>query len=658
LRKMLVNEAEKDAWVIGDSWRGIMQITEIRNYLHPMLTYKLLCENTNHSFNISKSHSWEKITSNGIDFGKKLQKAFQQLENLNDSLKDVFTIFNFDSIEDDLSLFKVADSVLNRHSFSRDLYDDPSSLIGTVTKYLEDLLEAFISREGAYGGESSSPRSITTLLPRLLDKTSGTICDHASGLNGFLIEANKYARLNKGEVELYGQEINPQTRALGIMNLIIHEMYPEVADVKLGNTITNPQLKDDDGQLMKFDGILSSPPFALSNWGYEEAEKDVYGRFRYGLPSRSYGDMAFVLHSISTLKEDGKAVIVVPNGVLFRGASEGKIRASLIQENLIEAVIGLPANLFIGTGIPVAVLVINKNKLNAMKDRILFINAEDSYGKAMRNQNVMRESDIIDIVDAYQNYKQIEGYSRIVPINEIADNDWNLNPMRYLERAEVSSKIGNANINRKKYEQSELPKVLLGEIADVERGINPSKEESEESEATHYLVNLVNVQNDRIIAEGLKGITLSPRRARDYELEAGDILLSSRGTMPKMTVVTPEDIQEKPLVFSQNFLRIRASDRTKFEPHFIKAFLESPIGQYYLQAYQRGTTVTVLSHKDVASIKLPKLTVDQQREVAQMLLQADELYQKAMEEAKTKHEQSYSDSYHLMGISDTYSKVD
>lgn len=135
-------------------------------------------------------------------------------------------------------------------------------------------------------------------------------------------------------------------------------------------------------------------------------------------------------------------------------------------------------------------------------------------------------------------------------------------------------------------------------------------------------------------------------------------MLSSRGTLLKMTVVKPEDIQEKALVFSQNFLRIRVSDRSKYEPNFIKAFMESPIGQYYLQAYQRGTTVTVLSHKDVASIKLPKLTFDHQREVAQMLLHADELYQKAMEEAKGKHEKSYTDSYQLMGISNSYSKID
>ncbi|QRG65966.1 N-6 DNA methylase [Brevibacillus choshinensis] len=657
MKNAIMAGAEQDAWVIGDIWRGEMQVSEMRHYLQPMATYKLLCENLDHNFIIPEGYSWEALTSNGIDFGKKMFIAFQELESMNPSLKDVFTITDFTRFQDDLSLYKVADTVLNRQSYCRESYDDSSPLTGTVTRYLEGLFEAFVSREGVYGGEVSSPKSITTLLPRLLDITSGTISDHASGISGFLIEAYKYAQLNQSEVSLYGQEINAQTRAMGILNLIIHGMYHEVADVKLGNTITNPQWKDEEGQLMKFDGILVSPPFAVSNWGYEEAEKDVYGRFRYGLPSRAYGDMAFVLHSVASLKKDGKAVIVVPHGVLQRGASEAKIRANLIQENLIEAVIGLPSNLFIGTGIPVAVLIINKSKPESLKDRILFINAEDGFGKAMRNQNVLRESDIEDIVDAYHNLKPIDGYSRIVPISELSENDWSLHPLRYFEKAEVSSKIGKTNINRKKYEQSDLPKITLGNIAEVERGLNPTKNETDDIESTHYLVNLVDVQEGKIIADELKGVVLGPKRARDYELESGDILLSSRGTMLKMTVVTPEDLKEKPLVFSQNFLRIRVSNFAQYEPHYIKAFLESPIGQYYLQAYQRGTTVTVLSHRDVASIKLPNLTIEKQREIAEMLLQSDEAYHTAIELARKVHEQSYKDSYQLMGISDSFVEI-
>ncbi|MCM2999972.1 N-6 DNA methylase [Paenibacillus cellulositrophicus] len=658
MRNAILNEAEKDAWVISDILRGEMQIREIKFNLQPMLTYKLLCENTDHGFNIPNNQSWEMLTSNGLEFGKRLSIAFQELERLNPSLKHVFTLSDYSQFRDSLGLYKVAETVLNRQSYNRGQYDDPNPLTGTVTRYLDGLLEAILSREGAQGGEGSSPKGIATLLPRLLDKKSGSICDHASGLNGFLIEANKYARLHHGSVRFFGQEINVQTRALGIMNLILHGMYPEIADVKIGNTITSPQWKDEEGHLMKFDGILTSPPFAVSNWGYEEAEKDVYGRFRYGLPSRAYGDMAFVLHSVASLKKDGKAVVVVPHGVLQRGASEAKIRANLIQEGLIEAVIGLPSNLFIGTGIPVAILIINQNRTGTMRDRILFINAEEGFRKAIRNQNELRDSDIEAIVSAYRNHSEIDGYSRSVPISEISSNDWSLLPLRYFEKAEVDTKIGKTNINRKKYEESDLPKISLGDIAEVDRGMSPTKDEPVDQDATHYLVNLVDVQEGKIIPDGLKGIALSPKKARDYELEPGDLLLSSRGTTIKMTVVTAEDVKEKPLVFSQNFLRIRVSNPMQNDSNFIKAFLESPVGQYYLRAYQRGTTVTVLSHKDVASIKLPKLTIEKQRDVAQLLHQSDEEYQAVVEHARKKKEQNYSDGYSIMGISDSYVKLD
>lgn len=655
---IFLNEAENDAWAIADIWRGEMQFSEMRANLQPMLTFKLLCENTDHGFNIPNDHSWEKLTSNGLDFGIRLSKALQELERLNPSLKEVFTLSDFSLKRNDLNLYKVAEIFLNRHSYNRDSYNDSSALTGEVTQYLDSLLEVFISKEGAYGGEGSSPKSITTLLPQLLDVTRGTVCDHASGLNGFLIEAGKYAQLNHGQVNLYGQEINAQTRALGIMNLIIHGIYPQEADVKLGNTITAPQWKDEKGNLLKFDGVLTSPPFAVNNWGYEEAEKDIYGRFRFGLPSRAYGDMAFVLHSIATIKQDGKAVIVVPHGVLQRGASEAKIREKLIKEGLIEAVIGLPANLFIGTGIPVAILIINKNKPITMSDQILFINAEEGFKKAMRNQNELRDSDIEAIVKAYRNQSDIDGYSRVVPISEIAENGWSLLPLRYFEKTEVDTKIGKVSINRKKFEESNLLKVTLGDIAEIDRGLNYAKGDSDNIEATHCLVNLVDVQEGRIVRNELKKIALNSKKARDYELEPGDLLLSSRGTTLKMTVVTPEDIKEQPLVFSQNFLRIRVLEPTQYNSNFIKAFLESPIGQYYLEAYQRGTTVTVLSQKDVASIKLPMLTFDKQCDIAQLLFQSDEEYQAVIKQARKKYEERYNESYKLMGISDSYVKAD
>lgn len=153
MRNAVLNEAEKDAWVIGDNWRSEMQNSEMRLTLQPMLTYKLLCENTDHGFNIPNNQSWEVVTSNGLDLGKRLSIAFRELERLNHSLKDVFTLNDYSRYHNDLSLYKVVENILNRHSYNRDLYEDSNPLTGTVTRYLDNLLEAFISREGTQGGE-------------------------------------------------------------------------------------------------------------------------------------------------------------------------------------------------------------------------------------------------------------------------------------------------------------------------------------------------------------------------------------------------------------------------------------------------------------------------------------------------------------------------
>ncbi|MNT33857.1 EcoKI restriction-modification system protein HsdS [compost metagenome] len=171
-------------------------------------------------------------------------------------------------------------------------------------------------------------------------------------------------------------------------------------------------------------------------------------------------------------------------------------------------------------------------------------------------------------------------------------------------------------------------------------------------------MNLVDVQEGKIIPDELKGVTLSHKRARDYELEPGDLLLSSRGTTLKMMVVTLDDLKSKPMVFSQNFLRVRVSDPNRYDPYFIKAFLESPVGQYYLQAYQRGTTVTVLSHKDVASISLPLLPIEEQGEIVRRILEAENQYEETVKRARQSFVQSYRDSYELMSIADTFDVID
>jgi type I restriction enzyme M protein len=248
---------------------------------------------------------------------------------------------------------------------------------------------------------------------------------------------------------LYGQENNGSTWALARMNMFLHEM--DNADIEWGDTINNHKLLEGE-QLMKFHIVAANPPFSLDKWGAEDAMADQYNRFHRGVPPKSKGDFAFVTHMIETAYEDvGRIGVIVPHGVLFRGSSEGKIREQLIKENLLEAVIGLPANLFYGTGIPASILIFNKGK-GDNKD-VLFIDASREY-ESGKNQNSLREDkDIKHIVDTYKAFKAAaslkteEGsvvedkYAYRASLKEIEENDFNLNIPRYVDTFEEEEPV-------------------------------------------------------------------------------------------------------------------------------------------------------------------------------------------------------------------------
>jgi type I restriction enzyme M protein len=191
---------------------------------------------------------------------------------------------------------------------------------------------------------------------------------------------------------------------------------------------------------MEFDIVIANPPFSLKNWGYEEAQKDAYRRFRFGIPPKGYGDYAFVQHMIATLNYKGRAGVVLPHGVLFRGGAEGKIRKGILEEDLLEAVIGLPSNLFFGAGIPACLFIINRNKDKERKGKVFFLYGANDYLEG-KNQNKLRPEDLAKIVNAYKEYKAIKKYSRTVPLDEIRANDYNLNITRYIDVTEEEEPI-------------------------------------------------------------------------------------------------------------------------------------------------------------------------------------------------------------------------
>ena len=269
--------------------------------------------------------------------------------------------------------------------------------------------------------------------------------DPTSGSGGMLIQSVDYIKSkggNPNNLSLYGQEKNLNTWAICKMNLLLHGLSDH--RIEKGDTIRDPKLTE-NGELMLFDRVIANPPYSLKNWGREEASADEFGRFRFGLPPANAGDYAFVQHMLATLNHTGKAGVVLPHGILFRGGAEGKIRQGLVKEDLIEAIIGLPANLFYGTGIPATIILYNKGKEEARQNKIFFIDASRDFQEG-KNQNVLRDEDVEKIVSTFDNYEVIEKYSRIVTLDEIKENDYNLNISRYIDTTEEEEQIDVAKV--------------------------------------------------------------------------------------------------------------------------------------------------------------------------------------------------------------------
>ena len=312
----------------------------------------------------------------------------------------------------------------------------------------EFLISNFASDAGKKAGEFYTPSEVSTLLAKLTKSKPGArISDPTCGSASLLIKAGK--EVGSDNFSLYGQEANGSTWALAVMNMFLHGF--DNATIRWGDTIRNPKLKEEDA-LMKFDTVVANPPFSLDKWGAEDAAEDKYNRFWRGVPPKSKGDWAFISHMIETTYEGkGKVGVVVPHGVLFRGSSEGKIRQKTIEENILEAVIGLPANLFFGTSIPAAILVFNKGK--AQNRDVLFIDASQRY-ESGKNQNKLRTTDIDSIVETYRKFNAgelqtgliEEKFSYVATFDEIAENDFNLNIPRYVDTFEEEAEVDIAKV--------------------------------------------------------------------------------------------------------------------------------------------------------------------------------------------------------------------
>lgn len=379
--------------------------------------------------------------------GERIDIALHALEEANGTkLKDIGKSvfqdisFNTDKLGEEKQKNTILKDLLEVFAVPElDLKPSRVGSLDVIGNGYEFLIKNFAASGGQKAGEFYTPPEVSDLIAELLDPQKGdSICDPACGSGSLLMKCGRkvVSNHNSKEYALYGQEAIGSTWSLAKMNMFLHG--EDNHKIEWGDTIRNPKLLDKNGDLMLFDIVTANPPFSLDKWGYEQAENDKFDRFRRGVPPKTKGDYAFISHMIETLKPTtGRMGVVVPHGVLFRGSSEGKIREKLINENLLDAVIGLPEKLFYGTGIPAAILIFKKQKSD---DSVLFIDASREF-KSGKNQNNLTEENIAKIIETYRARESVDKYAYLATLQEVKDNDYNLNIPRYVDTFEEEAEI-------------------------------------------------------------------------------------------------------------------------------------------------------------------------------------------------------------------------
>lgn len=462
---LTVEKLEGYLWSAADILRGSIDSSDYKNFIFGLLFVKRLSDRFDeecealvaegadpedadeHQFFVPPRARWASIQKTATNIGDALNKACSALEEKNSGLEGVLAGIDFND-ERKLGDARNRDAVLARlvqHFSELNLRNANLSEPDMLGRAYEYLIEKFADDAGKKGGEFYTPRMVVKLIVEILRPAEGMrICDPTCGSGGMLIECAHYLerhKQNPKNLSLFGQEKNLGTWAICKMNMLLHGLAS--AKIEKGDTIRDPRLID-GRELRVFDRVIANPPFSLDEWGREVAERDGYGRFRFGVPPKTKGDLAFVQHMIATTNKTGMVGVVMPHGVLFRGAAEGDIRKGILGEDLVEAVIGLPSNLFYGTGIPAAILVLNRAKSAGRQRKVLFIEASREFGPGT-NQNYMRAEDVTKIAKAFHSFKDLPKYARVVGLEEIAKNDFSLNISRYVETADAIERVDVAS---------------------------------------------------------------------------------------------------------------------------------------------------------------------------------------------------------------------
>ncbi|QBZ84182.1 type I restriction-modification system subunit M [Hydrogenovibrio crunogenus] len=435
-------ELYSSLWASCDALRGGMDASQYKDYVLTLLFMKYVSDKYKGDpygmIVVPDGGSFEDMLKlkGDKEIGDKFNKIIAALAEEND-LKGVIDVADFN---DEEKLGKGKDMV-DRLSKLVGIFDglnlsanraEGDDLLGDAYEYL---MRHFATESGKSKGQFYTPAEVSRILAKVIginNQTSQdtTVYDPTCGSGSLLLKVSDESPRG---MTIYGQEMDNATSALARMNMILHNTA--TAKIVKGNTLAEPEWKEANGELKRFDFAVANPPFSSKNWTSGlNPEQDELDRFHWGVPPEKNGDYAFLLHILKSLKSTGKAAVILPHGVLFRGNAEARIRENLIKQGYIKGIIGLPANLFYGTGIPACIIVVDKEQAQS-RTGIFMVDASKGFIKD-GNKNRLRSQDLHKIVDVFTKQIQLPRFSRMVAMQEIADNDYNLNIPRYIDSSE------------------------------------------------------------------------------------------------------------------------------------------------------------------------------------------------------------------------------
>ncbi|CAM4236070.1 Type I restriction-modification system, DNA methylase subunit [Zobellia roscoffensis] len=439
----------KAAWIL----KGPVDASDFKVYIFPLLffkrisdvydeEYKIALEESEgdkdyanlpefHRFLIPEECHWNDVRETTSNVGLAIEKALRGIEQANQEV--LYGIFgdaqwsNKNKLSDRLLIDLIEH--FSQYNLSNSNVD--SDLLGNAYEYL---IKHFADLTNKKAGEFYTPRSVVHLLGLILDPHEGeTIYDPACGTGGMLLECVDHLKHNKEDyrtLKLFGQEKNLTSSSIARMNMFLHGI--EDFQIIRGDTLRNPAFFEADG-LKKFDCVIANPPFSLKEWGAENWANDPFGRNIAGVPPKGNGDMAWVQHMIKSMNNTGRMTVVLPHGALFRKGAEGKIRKELLEQDMLEAVIGLGPNIFYGTQLAACVMVFKQNKEEAKKEKVLFIDGSEQV-RVGRAQNYLEPEHVNQIFEWFQTYEDVENFVKVATKEDLVENDYNLNIPLYVEK--------------------------------------------------------------------------------------------------------------------------------------------------------------------------------------------------------------------------------